>query len=234
MERMIMPKKNPRSAREQERRRANREAILHAAETVIGRRGLSAASMDEVAAEAGFSKPTLYRYVRNKAELVFELIVHYLEDVDAQLKAIIARPLDPREKLLETLRFLFRFQSEKENLTRFFIMDRSFMRLMHVFVAGPGRRGPEEERKFLLRIKASRREIMADGAALFREGIAAGVFRPMDVDRAVLFFGALVQGYAHERFWDEGKPNLEKDVYDIYGFLLQGFERRESPKGAKS
>jgi len=229
-----MIKTDKRSAREIERRRANREAILHAAEAVIRRKGLSTASMDDVAREAGFSKPTLYRYVRNKSALVFELIIHYLEDVDARLKEILARSIDPPKKLLETLRFLFRFQSEKEGLTRFFIMDRSFMKLLHVFVAGPGQRGTEEDRKFLHRIKSRRREIMVDGETLFREGIAAGSFRPMDAGRAVLFLGAVVEGYVHEQFWNENKPNLEKDVKDIYAFILHGIERKAPSEGATS
>ncbi|MBM3294502.1 MAG: helix-turn-helix transcriptional regulator [Candidatus Aminicenantes bacterium] len=225
---------NKRTAREAERRRANREAILHAAEAVIRRKGLTATSMDDVAAEAGFSKPTVYRYVRNKAAIVFELIILYLEEVEARLGEILARPVDPRIKLRETVRYLFRFQFEKENLTRFFILDRSFLKILHVFVAASDKGGTEDERKFLLRIKTHRREIMAKGAALFEEGIASGVFRPLEVRQAVLFLGAVVQGYVHEQFWKETKPDLEKDVNDIYDILLHGVGLRDTPQGATS
>lgn len=223
-----------RRSREMERQRVNREAILHAAETVIRRKGLEAASMDEVAREAGFSKPTIYRYVRTKAALVFELIIHYLEDVDARLKTILVRPLDPRQKLLETLRSLVQFQSEKEGLTRFFLTDRSFMKISHSFVASPAGHGQEKEREFLLRIEAALREITGDLEALFREGISCRAFRDIEPGRAVLFLQAVVLGSAHERFIDDRKPNLEKDVNDIYGFILHGIERWENPEGATS
>jgi AcrR family transcriptional regulator len=229
-----MVKTDKRSAREFARRRANREAILHAAEAVIRRKGLTATSMDDVAAEAGFSKPTLYRYVQSKAELIFELSFHYLEDMDVQLGEILARPADPRDKLLEILKAVFRLQAEKENLTHLFLMDRSFLKLMHVFMGDQERRGLEAERKFYRRIIAQRRKIYEDAAGLFREGIETGVFRPHDVEKAVRFVGAVVMGYIADRFWNDQKANLESDVYDIYGFILQGIERKETLQGATS
>jgi len=32
----------------------------------------------------------------------------------------------------------------------------------------------------------------------------------------------VIQGYQHDRFFEEGKPDLEKDVSDIYTFVLHG------------
>ncbi|MBM3310017.1 MAG: TetR/AcrR family transcriptional regulator [Candidatus Aminicenantes bacterium] len=227
-----MSKPDKRAIREKERRRANREAILHAAEAVIRRKGLSATSMDDVAVEAGFSKPTVYRYVRTKAALVCELMIHYLEDVARALEDILARGVPPREKLLDLVRYLFRYQFEKAGLTRYFILDRSFHKILHVFVAPAAKKGSAEERKFLHRIKSLRREVMAKGTALFEEGIASGDFRPTDVRQAVLFLSSVVQGYVHEQFWNENKPNLENDVKTMCAFILHGIERPQPQQGA--
>jgi len=224
-----------RTVREAERRRANREAILRAAEAVIRRKGLTATSMDDVAAESGFSKPTLYRYVHSKAELIFELSHHHLEEMDVRLREILKRPIDPKDKLLEFLRAVFRLQAEKESLTRLFLMDRSFLKLMHVFMADSDKRGLEAEKQFFRRTIAQRRKINEAAAELLREGIAKGVFRPFDVEKGVGFLGAVVMGYIADRFWMmDQKPNLESDVDIIYAFVRHGLDRLEPPQGATS
>jgi AcrR family transcriptional regulator len=216
-----------RNARERERRRSNRESILHAAETVVCRKGLSAASMDDVADEAGFSKATLYRYVRGKAELVFELLIHFMEDMDSRLKQVLSETADPRAKLLALIREVIRFQEEKENLSRIFVQDRSILRVIRVFVAEQGKSGTEAERAYIRRLRAARRAVFARAETLFGEGIASGVFRPMSVDKAVFHLGAVIQGYSHEKFWRESKPDFENDVLDIHAFFLQGIVPRK-------
>ena len=90
-----------RVAREERRRRENRETILHAAEAVIQAKGFSPSSMDDVAAEAGFSKATLYRYFKSKTELLFEILIHFFEDMETGLAAIRRRPASCRERLRE-------------------------------------------------------------------------------------------------------------------------------------
>ncbi len=54
-----------------ERRRALlREEILSAAEEIAGERGFPSISMDELAARAGISKPTLYSHFPNKEDVI--------------------------------------------------------------------------------------------------------------------------------------------------------------------
>ncbi|MCX6566770.1 MAG: helix-turn-helix domain containing protein [Candidatus Aminicenantes bacterium] len=213
-----------RSIREIERRRSNREAILHAAEAVICRKGMNAASMDDVAAEAGFSKATLYKYVRSKSELVFELMIHFLEDLDVRLKEIVGGPLKPEAKLLALLREVFRYQAEKDNLYRAFIVDRSLFRMVHVFVDDKGNPGTEAARVFFRRMLAARRAITGQVETFLRKGVAAGVFRPMSLASATFFLRAVIQGYQHDQFFRESKPDLEKDVLDIHGYILRGIK----------
>lgn len=61
---------NTRKEKEKEQRR---EAILEAASQVFQRKGYQSTTMDEVAAEAQFSKGTLYLYFDSKFELFAEL-----------------------------------------------------------------------------------------------------------------------------------------------------------------
>jgi AcrR family transcriptional regulator len=92
----------PRAVREQQ--------MLDAAVRVFSRRGFHAASMDEVAEEAGISKPMVYAYLGTKDEL----FVACLHREGARLMEAIAGDvgtdgLPPDEQLWRGLRAFFRF-----------------------------------------------------------------------------------------------------------------------------
>jgi len=220
-----MKKNDRRHERERQRLRENRETILHAAEAVILRQGFHETSMDDVAAEAQFSKATLYRYFRSKAELIFEILGHYLEEVDAELRAIRGRNASAREKLRASLAVGIKFETEKGNIARVFLMERSFINLIQTMVSERGRSGSETERRFIRTIRSKRNAMIAGGAELFREGIASGEFREMDPAAASRFFDAVVEGYLVGLFWSEAKPDIERDIDELCQFLLRGLER---------
>ena len=228
-----MAKNDLRAAREDQRRRENRETILHAAQSVIQRKGLSAASMDDVAAEAQFSKATLYRYFRSKAELVFEIVVHFLEDLDARAKEVRAGQSGHEDRLRASLAAFLRFEIEKENITRIFLMERNFLQLMQAFVGDQGRTGPEGVRKFIQKVKAKRRILVDDTIAEIEAGIAAGEFRAVDPVRAARFLSSLVQGFFVELFWIDEKLDIEAEARSLSDFILRGIARpgTSAPEG---
>jgi AcrR family transcriptional regulator len=71
----VPPSRSPdRQRRGRPRDGANDVAILDAAERLLGRRGYEAMTIDQVAAAAGVSKPTIYLRYRSKRELVAAMI----------------------------------------------------------------------------------------------------------------------------------------------------------------
>src|SRR5256886_15099321 len=62
--------RNPRAARQSERR----EAILAAALEEFAARGFAATRLDDVAARAGVAKGTIYLYLRDKESLFQEMV----------------------------------------------------------------------------------------------------------------------------------------------------------------
>jgi AcrR family transcriptional regulator len=68
-----------------EARRLRRAQLLDAADRLISRRGASA-SMDEIASEAGISKPILYRHFGDKDGLYKALAERYVEQLMAVLQ----------------------------------------------------------------------------------------------------------------------------------------------------
>jgi AcrR family transcriptional regulator len=214
-----MPKIDQRAEREMRRRRENHETILHAAEAVLLRKGVSAMSMDDVGAEAGFSKATLYRYFKNKAELVFEILVHFIDDFEQRLNAVVARPAPVRDKLRLWVDASLRLLSEKENMTRFFLLDRSFMRLLQIFVGSAGEPGTSAERSFLKRIRDKRSAMNDLARTLLQEGIDARVYRPLDIEGGVMFMEAVIEGYFVEKFWTDKPADLGRDIERLDDFL---------------
>jgi AcrR family transcriptional regulator len=226
-----MKKNDLRAAREVQRRQENRETILHAAQAVIERKGLSAASMDDVASEAQFSKATLYKYFRSKSELLFEIALHFLEDLDGRLRSVVGRPGRAEERLRGWIACSLEVLSENENLTRFFLLDRSFVRLLQVFVGRKPGAGLEAEKKFLQKIMAKRKAMHEGSRTLLREGVASGEFRPMDIEAGVVFIEAVIEGYFVEKFWDNSKPDFKRDSDSIKDFVLYGIQKSHVRKG---
>ncbi|MEA2422142.1 MAG: hypothetical protein QOF55_1241, partial [Thermoleophilaceae bacterium] len=74
-----------RSARAQ--RRESRDELLTAALRIFGRRGYQQASVDEIAAEAGYSKGALYWHFPSKEELLLALLD---ERIDARMREMVA------------------------------------------------------------------------------------------------------------------------------------------------
>ena len=64
---MVLPK-NRQRARSDSEKEARRDAILKAAQRLIGRVGIDGMTMNALAAEAGVSKGTLYIYFSSKEE----------------------------------------------------------------------------------------------------------------------------------------------------------------------
>ena len=64
---------SPLSVREQQRQ-TKRNAVLQVAAQMFNERGFHATSLDDVAARLNVSKPTLYYYVKNTEEILFECV----------------------------------------------------------------------------------------------------------------------------------------------------------------
>lgn len=104
-------------------RAARRRQLLDAADRVIRRDGPSA-SMDVIAAEAGISKPILYRHFGHKGELFRVLAERYVEPVMGALLPALSQPADARTRLAAAVDVYLAF-IEAEPQTYRFLMHRS-------------------------------------------------------------------------------------------------------------
>ncbi len=91
---------------------ARRDAILDAALTVFAERGFEAARLDDVAAQAGVAKGTLYLYFKDKEALFEEVVRSAASPIVERLSVLAAAPDMPMTVMLDALFGLF----EKEVL----------------------------------------------------------------------------------------------------------------------
>jgi len=64
------------------------EEILGAAQKVMLEKGYNGATMDDIAAEAGLTKPTVYQYFKTKDELFVQLVEPLIQSLAFKLEAI--------------------------------------------------------------------------------------------------------------------------------------------------
>lgn len=105
------------------RRDARRRELLDAADRVIRRDGPEA-SMDDIAAEAGITKPILYRHFGDKGELYRLLAERYVEPVMGALLPALAQPGGARIRLAAAIDTYLAF-IEAEPQTYRFLMHRA-------------------------------------------------------------------------------------------------------------
>jgi AcrR family transcriptional regulator len=115
----------PQLTRREREKIAKREAILLAAQDVFAEKGFTAATLDEIAEKAEFSKAALYLYFKNKEDLFFSLIETRLGEIRSQIMAIGASDNDPIEKLRNVVKIHFAFHERHRNFFQLFTRVKS-------------------------------------------------------------------------------------------------------------
>ncbi|WP_432239543.1 TetR/AcrR family transcriptional regulator [Herbaspirillum robiniae] len=85
-------------------REVKREAVLRTAAQLFNEKGFHATSLDEVAERLNVSKPTLYYYVKNKDEILFECVRIGLEKVQRSASEAGASNGAAIDKLIAAMR----------------------------------------------------------------------------------------------------------------------------------
>ena len=94
-----------RASRERVREReVKREAVIRAAAHAFNRKGYHNTSLDDIAAALDVTKPTVYYYVTNKEQLLFECFVAGVEQIRAAFREVKQLKVTGRERLNGVLR----------------------------------------------------------------------------------------------------------------------------------
>lgn len=190
------------------------QTIQEAALRVIARRGLAAATMQEIAAEAGVAKGTLYLYFENRDDLVQRTadvaVSQLLETLEATLAGSGSFGGQLRALVEAKLRF---FDTHRE----FF---RLYLALSHGSVEPPSGRPRRHERQYQAYLERLTR--------FFREAAGQGDLRPVDPSRLALFVAEGMNAIILRRLSEEPPPSTESDVDWMVRTLLDGVSTARS------
>ena len=165
--RVIRVNLQARAATAEQRRARTRERLLDAAETVVAEKGFESASIEEFVAAAGVSRGTFYNYFPTVTDLLHAMNTRVAEDLDRRLDALTSGIEDCAVRLAATL----------HTVVANYLADpvRGWIAVQIAVSRAPRQHAFED--RF---------------AAIYREGVAGGRFR--DVDMAAAFtiaFGAI-------------------------------------------
>lgn len=152
-----------RPARDAER---TREAILRAARAAFAEKGLAGARVEEIAAEAGITKATLYHHFPTKDDLFRDVLARAYRGVRDAERALDLDGLDPADALAALVRATFDYDNAHPDFVRL-VLDENLHRGAHI-ARMPDREALNRPALHLLR------GILAAGerAGTFRAGLA--------------------------------------------------------------
>jgi len=104
-----------------------RAQILAAAAQLFASRGYTAATMNEVAAACGVSKPTLYHYVRDKHDLLTQIAAGHVARLEALVADVQAQRLAPEAHLRQLIRRFMLAYADAEHEHRVLTEDVKFL-----------------------------------------------------------------------------------------------------------
>jgi AcrR family transcriptional regulator len=79
-------------------------AIIRACRELVPARGLHSLTVDELAARAGVSKRTLYRYFRSKDEVIETTIFEFVNEMAGSIREVFTNGADPASILNSLLK----------------------------------------------------------------------------------------------------------------------------------
>jgi len=183
-----------------------RAEILSAATDVFARKAFHEVRADEIAAEAGVGKGTLYRYFPTKDDLFYAAVLAGFDEMDQALDELRERGEDPATALASVAR----------EAIRIFWSRPSFNMVLH----RDARRFRARERELRLRREALVRFVRET----ISRGESSGVFRPVDPRIATEMFLGMVRAAILHRGASDSPAVLVRALTDAF---VGGIGRRK-------
>jgi AcrR family transcriptional regulator len=190
--------------------------VQAAALRVITRRGLTGATMQEIADEAGVAKGTLYLYFRDREDLLERAAEFAFSKLEAKLISTLPQISDFAGKLQALLR------SEID----FFDEHREFFRIYITLKHPPEAVHQSARRKRMCHPRYSRH--LARLEAMIEEAMSRGEVRECDPSRLALFVSESAVALMLRRLTEEKPPGAEADVAWMADILLHGLAAKGS------
>src|SRR5437588_5164380 len=180
---------------------------------VIARKGMSAATMQEIAEEAGVAKGTIYLYFRDRDELVEKTFERAMSELHARVDAA----LESTGSFDQKLRLMITAKIE------FFREHREFFRLYMSLRYPEG--NAQQQRRQRRTCQPQYRTRMEQLARVLEQAMDRGEVRRMDAKRLALLIVEASNAVIIERVIEEAPPAEKQAVELIASAILDGIRR---------
>lgn len=144
---------------------ATKKKLFDSAMELIGERGFTGASVDEIVERAGVAKGTVYYHFAGKAELVEALIADRMRPAIIRFRAVAAEHADdPRAAIEAIVRAELEFLAEEKSFSKLLVTEMW-----------------REDRVWRETLLLLRREMVTVIRNVIEQGVASGAFRD-DID----------------------------------------------------
>ena len=180
---------------------------------VIARKGMAAATMQEIADEAGVAKGTIYLYFRDREDVVEKAFENAMGDLHKRVDEALEAPGTFEQKLRAVLSAQISFFQTNREFFRLYISLR--------YPEGNAQQQRRQKRHCQPQYKSRVERI----AVMLQEAMDRGEIRRTDPMRLALFIIEGSSAVIIERVLDEAPPPEEADIELLAGTILGGIRR---------
>jgi TetR/AcrR family fatty acid metabolism transcriptional regulator len=187
-----------------------RDQIMDTARRLFGERGTTDVSMDEIAAEAGVARSTVYVYFANRDELLRACVQSMYDRMQDTVDLVLAGRASPQDRLWGLILGLLERIDESP----------AFFRLAMATQATDAAAGSEAVGGALMMIGLDMIRVLED---LVVAGMATGDFRAdLDPERAVVLVGQQIYGALSVRAGEPDPIPTTRAADEICLFVCRG------------
>ncbi len=181
---------------------------------VIARKGMAAATVQEIADEAGVAKGTIYLYFRDRDELIEKTFDGAMNLLIARIDAVLDQDLPIEQKIRAVMAAKLGFFSENREFFRLYLTLR--------MPEGPAPRHRRHKQNCHPQYRVRAQHL----AAQLKTAMERGEIREMDPYRLALFIIEGSTAVILERLTEDSSPADAADADFIAGLVLDGIRKR--------
>jgi AcrR family transcriptional regulator len=178
--------------------------VVAASAELFDRSGFSSVTMEDIAAEIGVAKASLYHYFTSKDDILVSIHEEFIDLLHERHRERLQIGFGPEQLLLEIMADILELMETHHGHVRVFFEHH--------------RELPVEARR---RIRVKREDYETAVTEIIRRGVNEQVFRPCDPHLAALaVFGMC--NWAYQWLRPNGDLRPRQIAYQFYGYLIQG------------
>jgi AcrR family transcriptional regulator len=185
------------------RREVIEEHLLEVAAKRFASAGYRQTTLEEIARHAGVAKASMYRYFENKQELLTKIFIKVANTFTSGVQPLVTAPLAPEEKLRRAVQELLRTIGENVALFTVFYSEEADL---------PPRLRAE--------VTDVRQRFVANLEHILNEGMAQGVFRPLNA-RLIVYAILGMCAWLH-KWYTPSEARLEDVAAAFVGLIERG------------